>query len=187
MHNSKPHVWVVVLSVTTGSCWLKLHVKAPLSCRAVEIHPPAPHRWILRGNAFKIELTLNRTDKPLLKSLCLQQVCQTHFQLEPHQHHGCPRGLRLGIKLFKSNHSLTLCSSLRAGILPVYSSCQHTHRGKCWTFQCITLTIPKTKRQQQTVELSNKATKKTLHTCWCAKTLKSSSVVVGTWIEVYVL
>lgn len=120
MYNSKPHVWVVVLSVRTDSCWRQLHVKAATSRRA------ASWKYILRqsrdeslrGRAFKIELTLNRTNKPLLKSLCLQQACQTHFHPEPHRRHGCPQRGRLWIKLFKSNHSLTLCCRLGVGILP---------------------------------------------------------------------
>lgn len=120
MYNSKAHMRVVVLSVRTDSCWRQLHVKAATSRRA------ASWKYILQqsrdeslwGRTFKIELTLNRTNKPLLKSLCLQQACQTHFHLEPYRRHGCPQRGRLWIKLFKSNHSLTLCCRLGVWILP---------------------------------------------------------------------
>lgn len=155
MHNSKLHVWVVVLSVRTGSCWRQLHVKAPPSRRALKIHPPAEQRGILRGRAFKIELTLNRTNKPLLKSLYSRRV-KLIFTWSHISTTAALGGGRLWIKLFKSNHSLTLCRCLCVGILLIFSSCQETRRGKWRTFQCIVLTnpngsIPETKRLQQTV------------------------------------
>lgn len=124
MYNSKPHMRVVSLSFrweptpADASCMLR---RRRLAGPPRENTSSSRAEMNLCGAAL-LKLSWHSTGQTNLywkvSYKCLQQACQTHFHLEPYRRHGCPQRGRLWIKLFKSNHSLTLCCRLGVWILP---------------------------------------------------------------------